>query len=466
MALNSSRKRRREGVADIPLAEGLGPGGRGGTREAVSRSPRYKKAKGKAKWIFQPVRTQWYLNFVENEDLAADPSTVLGRDFESKFRIPHRIFKEILDATRASGLFPDDLKPHGGQKPHPLSMKVMAALRRLALGVPLDGLECMCGISDTRLRDFIDTWEPWFVETYHPQWVKMPEGEMLDKAQRLFEACGLAGFISSMDVVHLKYDRCPHGQRALYAGKEGYPTIGYQFHCGHNRQIFWHSPQGFPGARNDKTVVRYDDFLKEIKSNPLYSEREYQLLVQPGISETAKGVHTLCDGGYHRWNTTICGAKHTSDPDLKAFSGLCESVRKDIECVFGILKKKFRILNVPQLEHDPSKIDRLVHVCSILHNMVLHHKGLDAIGEEEHHWTQVDAEEARRYGLKLSDLTSFTVGSMAPYNNHEEQEVHEGWDAKRLSLVKHYTIALQTGQVGKLRTRAEREAAEEEMMDG
>ena len=412
------------------------------------------------------MRTQWYLNFVENEDLAADPSTVLGRDFESKFRIPHRMFKEILDATRASGLFPDDLKPHGGQKPHPLSMKVMAALRRLALGVPLDGLECMCGISDTRLRDFIDTWEPWFVKTYHPQWVKMPEGDLLDKAQRLFEACGLAGFISSMDVVHLKYDRCPHGQRALYAGKEGYPTIGYQFHCGHNRQIFWHSPQGFPGARNDKTVVRYDDFLKEIQSNPVYSEREYQLLVQPGISETAKGVHTLCDGGYHRWNTTICGAKHTSDPDLKAFSGLCESVRKDIECVFGILKKKFRILNVPQLEHDPSKIDRLVHVCSILHNMVLHHKGLDVIGEEEHHWTKVDAEEAKRYGLKLSDMTCFTVGSMAPYNNQEEQEVHEGWDAKRMSLVKHYTIALQTGQVGKLRTRAEREAAEEEMMDG
>ena len=441
----------------------MGPGGRGGTREPVRRSPRYKKAKGKAKWMFQPERTQWYLNYVENEDLAADPSSVLGREFEDKFRIPHYMFMEILEATRLSGKFPDETRRQRGQKAHPLSMKVMAALRRLALGVPLDGLECMCGISDTRLREFIDLWEPWFIETYHPKWVKMPAGEMLDKAQKLFEACGLAGFVSSMDVVHLKYDRCPHGQRALYSGKEGYPTIGYQFHCGHNREIYYHSPQGFPGGRNDKTIVRYDDFLKKMQNDPIYSNREYQLLVQPGVSETRTGVHSLCDGGYHKWNTTICGAKHASDPDMKAFSGLCESVRKDIECLFGILKKKFRILAVPQLEHDPSKIDRVVHICSILHNMMLHHKGLDAVGEEEHHWSKVDAEEAKRYGLNFSELSGLSIGSMSAYND-EEQEVHDGWDAKRLGLVRHYTIALQTGQVCKLRTMSERMEAEQEMV--
>ena len=125
--------------------------------------------------MLQPDRTQWCLNFVENADLAADPSTVLGREFKDKFRIPYYLFQEILEATRASGLFPDERSRHRGQKPHPLAFKVMAALRRLAMGVPVNGLECMVGISETRLRRFIPIWEKWFVDHYHSEWVKIPE---------------------------------------------------------------------------------------------------------------------------------------------------------------------------------------------------------------------------------------------------------------------------------------------------
>ena len=124
-------------------------------RDAVKRSPRYKKATGKEKWILQPGKTQWHLNFVENADLAADPTTVLGREFKAKFRIPYCMFEEILDATRSSGLFPDERKRQTGQKAHPLSMKLMAEFRRLAMGVPIDGWEFMCGISDTSMRQFI-----------------------------------------------------------------------------------------------------------------------------------------------------------------------------------------------------------------------------------------------------------------------------------------------------------------------
>ena len=72
IALNSSRKRRLEGGEDDHrVFTSAGPGGRAGVRDAVKRSPRYKKATGKEKWILQPGKTQWHLNFVENADLAA-----------------------------------------------------------------------------------------------------------------------------------------------------------------------------------------------------------------------------------------------------------------------------------------------------------------------------------------------------------------------------------------------------------
>ncbi len=111
-------------------------------------------------------------------------------------------------------------------------------MSRQALGISVSALEKMAGIRELGLSKFIAKWAPWFNNKYESEWVKVPEGEDLDKAQAMFEKCGLAGFVSSMDVVHIKYDRCPWGQRAIHTGKEGYPTLGFQFHCGHNRKIF------------------------------------------------------------------------------------------------------------------------------------------------------------------------------------------------------------------------------------
>ena len=35
----------------------------------------------------------------------------------------------------------------------------------------------------------------------------MPEGEDIENTQQVFENCGLAGFVSNMDVVHIRYDK-------------------------------------------------------------------------------------------------------------------------------------------------------------------------------------------------------------------------------------------------------------------
>ena len=81
--------------------------------------------------------------------------------------------------------------------------------------------------------------------------------------------------------LHVWMYRTPWGQRAAHTGKEGYPSLGYQFHCSHSREIFWVS-KGFPGAKNDKTIVRYDRFLDSLVEHPEYSEFEYEVYVAPG----------------------------------------------------------------------------------------------------------------------------------------------------------------------------------------
>jgi hypothetical protein len=55
-------------------------------------------------------------------------------------------------------------------------------------------------------------------------------------------------------------------------------------------------------------------------------------------------------------------------------------VRKAIERVFGILKKRFRILKIPLPCRDVKLVDDIVHCCCILHNMMLMDKGRMNIG--------------------------------------------------------------------------------------
>ena len=61
------------------------------------------------------------------------------------------------------------------------------------------------------------------------------------------------------------------------------------------------------------------------------------------------GMYLICDGGYLRWVTLICPYTYASTHDGAGrrgyFNGNIESVRKDVECTYGILKKWWRTLD-------------------------------------------------------------------------------------------------------------------------
>lgn len=54
-----------------------------------------------------------------------------------------------------------------------------------------------------------------------------------------------------------------------------------------------------------------------------------------------------------------------------------ESMRKDVECTFGILKGRWRILKAGIGLHSMEAVDNVWHTCCALHNMLLEHDGLD-----------------------------------------------------------------------------------------
>ncbi len=84
-------------------------------------------------------------------------------------------------------------------------------------------------------------------------------------------------------------------------------------------------------------------------------------------------MYLICDNGYMQWPIMICPymRSQTNSPSKSAFSANIESVQKDVECVLGILKARWGILD-RGFKHRKIQVCQDVFIaCCVLHNMML-----------------------------------------------------------------------------------------------
>jgi len=95
------------------------------------------------------------------------------------------------------------------------------------------------------------------------------------------------------------------------------------------------------------------------------------------VSKRYKGAWGLVDNGYHRWACTQAPSKINNLLTEQRLSDWIESFRKDSECVFGILKGRWRVLKTGLRVEGAAAADRIWLTCCALHNMLLNIDGLD-----------------------------------------------------------------------------------------
>lgn len=191
---------------------------------------------------------------------------------------------------------------------------------------------------------------------------------IIKKYQSLF----LPGCGGSIDVVHLKWSYCPAGDcnSNRCVGKEGFPTVAFEVVSDNSRRILGVSSVQY-GARNDQHIVKLDETVSNLKRK-WYKDVEWSYFDVFGMEHRSYGVYLICDGGYLRWPCLICPFKHESCATQKGyFSSKLESVRKDVECTFGILKKRWKILEYGIRFRDIKVLEQVFTVCCILHNMMV-----------------------------------------------------------------------------------------------
>ncbi len=91
------------------------------------------------------------------------------------------------------------------------------------------------------------------------------------------------------------------------------------------------------------------------------------------------GAYLIVDNGYLNWSCTVPPFVVTNNVDEIRGSKWVESMRKDVECTFGILKGRWRILMAGVCIHGVDSVDYIWLTCCALHNWLLDIDGMNEI---------------------------------------------------------------------------------------
>lgn len=149
---------------------------------------------------------------------------------------------------------------------------------------------------------------------------------------------------------------------------------------------FIHVSRILPGAENDTSAIMQDDFLSRVlREDPLYKQSQCMSHVSNDKTAVHTRAYVLVDGGCCGWPTTVSPIAHPRDDGGEVlWNKHHESLRKVMECAFGILKARRRILATRIEWRDENAVGEMFKVCCCLHNMIIDERESRAsIADEE-----------------------------------------------------------------------------------
>ena len=377
-----------------------------------------KRRKMKKQWYCDPITgkmrrvtpklSSWWLDYIENPE---PDCPAWNKVFRQRFRLPYLSYLDLLELVSGDGndeLFDRWRTEADGcigrnpknKKVAPLELLLLGSLRYLGRGWTFDDIEEGTKVSREVHRCFFHAFTTFGARFLYPRFVHMPHTSAdLRSCESEYAMAGFPGCIGSTDATHIQLDKVTASFRQAHigykSGSEG-TTRTYNLTVNHRRQIL-HTTTGHPGRWNDKTLIRFDTFMTDLRDGAFDEVMDFTLQRTKRNDNTAtvaaastndieevtiKGAYVIVDNGYLRWPTTIPPMKHTCNRSELRFSQWLESLRKDVECTFGILKGRWRILKTGIRCHNTEVSDNVWMTCCALHNILLDVDGLS------HKWTE------------------------------------------------------------------------------
>lgn len=351
-------------------------------REDYSRSA--KRVKTNNPWN----EVSWLI-LIRKPDIST-PTSRNGKDFRRMFRTPFPVFEFIVNECRATNepAFNYEQNIKAGQVAIPLELKILFVLRVLGSGLLMrDGAELTNNfISNTEGTSFFKMFCKLFRKHFGPKYIKPLTDDALLRSMREYLMIGLAGCVGSVDGVFIPWDAIPFEDGNLCKGDKGKGLL-FEVIVTHCKRCI--SIEGsYYSTINDAGSVKYSKFLSDLKEKKIYKDLSYRIKIGPNENDFVElsSVYVIADGGYLEWSVIISGFGVSNNPIQYKFTDWIASVRKDVECFFGILKKRFRFLKCPISLRNQEDIDNAFWTCCIIHNMILESDGLDRLWEDGVNW--------------------------------------------------------------------------------
>lgn len=410
-----------------------------------------------------PMSSFWWQDYVIDVDHTwRDPYHRNGKLFRYRFSHNYDSVHEIVAKIQEKEHFFWRNKTDNRGKPSsPLALLVLGSLRILTRNVTLDDLVEQTFISSEVHRCFFSKFMIWYSSKVFPTVVSMPKLEELYNNGSEYRVSGFPGCVCSVDCVHVRVWGVSANLKQVSTGKEKFPSRVFEAAVNHRGMIV-SATRGFYGSVSDKSIVKFDGAMMAMK-NGLYDANRYELYDEDGNLYTVEGAYNLCDNGYHKWSTMMEPSKRPADADDYNWTEMLESLRKDVEKLFGEMKQEFAILKYGSRFNDLTLMDNIFLTCCAIHNQRKTLAGMDEmwnldiiINAVDDDLCQVPAavfrrlEEYQRLEAIPDDDGSAMGGGenlILPFDDNILEEHDITHDIVKQRLITHFKKANEKGEV-------------------
>jgi hypothetical protein len=247
--------------------------------------------------------------------------------------------------------------------------KCAVALRRLTLGVSADSLDEYYRVSESSTLLYTKKFCQAVIKKFKPDFLRSPTTEETIGIHQANAERGLPGCLGSLDCMHWAWKNCPKAWHGQFKGAKGVPTIVLEAVATRDNRI-WHAFFGCPGTLNDINILGRSPLVTNVM-NRTFGQLNYS--VTPAGAARTRG-YFLTDGIYPDYDIFIKAFSAPAGNKKKLFTKLHESVRKEVECTFGILQARFHIISRPSKHWFTADMHDVMECCIILHNMIIEHQ--------------------------------------------------------------------------------------------
>ncbi|XP_046868908.1 protein ALP1-like [Drosophila willistoni] len=280
--------------------------------------------------------------------------------------------------------------------------KLILTLRYLATGASFTSLSYSFKIGRTTVSVIVKKTVKALWEESQPKHMPQPSKEMItDIADDFWKLWNFPNCAGAIDGKHIRIQCPPHSGSIFYNYKKFFSVL--QGVADSNCKFIAIEVGGY-GKQSDGGTFNASQFYRQLKSRQ-FMPPDTNL---PGSSIKVHYVF-VGDEAYPLLETLLRPySSRTINAEREYFNKRLSRARRCIECAFGIMTSKWRLLWKP-IETDPDFVDIIVKAICILHNAIIDLEGSPKVNQDTHTQAMKIMEVKSYFTQQVTDLDNLFV---------------------------------------------------------